>query len=519
MDTTLTIVDQVRDHARYTPDLLAVRFGDHTLSFSELDRRSNGVARALMAADVGRQARVAVLAKNTPTFYELALGAFKANIVLVPINYRLASTEIAHVLHDSQAEFLFVASDFVETVSRIREDLPHLRDMITIDGPDYPCTGYTSWRDRHGTGAPDVPVTADSVAVQMYTSGTTGRPKGALLSHANLSEALRGALPSWGPWFDYDKILVCMPQYHIGASIWGLGGLWQGIESVLTREFNAPEILDIISRFRITKTQFASVMMKMLIEHPACASTDFSSLSLIIYGTAPAPLSLIELAQKTFGCGIAQGYGMTETAGAISYLTVEDHAHPVGNRIKSAGRAMLGVDIRICGPNGEVLPANTVGEVTCCGSQVMQGYWRLPEATAEALRHGWLHTGDAGYLDEDGYLFICDRLKDMIVSGGENIYPAEIEDALHAHPDVADVAVIGVPDERWGEVAKAIVVLRSGRSLAEEELLFFVRDRIARFKVPRSVEFVDALPRNTSGKILKHELRRPYWQGRATALV
>jgi acyl-CoA synthetase (AMP-forming)/AMP-acid ligase II len=514
-----TIVERVRDHARRMSDRVAVHFGDETLTFAELDRRSNRVARALLTAGVSRQSRIAVLAKNTPTFYDLALGAAKIDAVLVPINYRLAPAEIAYILKDSGALLLFVSPEYLEAVAAMKGDLPDLRETITIDGTDYPSAEYGAWRDRHSDEDPNIDVAADAVTMQMYTSGTTGRPKGTLLTHANLREALRGAVPAWGPLGTHDVILVCMPQYHIGASIWGLAGLWQGVESVLTREFNVANVLRIIERHRITKAQLASVMMKIMLEDPACSSTDFSSLKLIIYGTAPAPEALVRTAQKTFGCGLAQGYGMTETAGTISYLTPEDHAHPVGNRLRSAGRPLAGVEIRVCNADGVSVPANTIGEVTCRGGQVAVGYWHYPEATAQAIRDGWLRTGDAGYFDQEGYLYICDRVKDMIISGGENIYPAEVENALYAHPDVSDVAVIGVPDERWGEVPKAIVVRRPGSTVSEEELLEFGRTRIARFKVPRSVDFVDALPRNTSGKVLKRELRRPYWENRASKLV
>ena len=505
-----TLVGRVRDHARHKNDRVAVHFGDDSLTFAEVDRRSNRTARALLAAGFGRQRRVAVLAKNTPTFYELALGAAKIDAVLVPINYRLAPAEIAYVLKDSRASLLFVSGEYLEPVAAIKGDLPDLQQIITIDGTEYPSAEYIAWRDRHSDDDPNIDVPVNSVTMQMYTSGTTGRPKGTLLTHANLREALRGAIPAWGPWREQDVILVCMPQYHIGASIWGLAGLWQGVESVLTREFNTANTLRIIERYRITKTQLASVMMKMMIEDPACRSTDFSSLELMTYGASPAPAALVRIAQETFGCGIAQGYGMTETAGTIAYLTPEDHAHPVGNRLRSAGRPLPGVEIQVRNADGLVVPAGVIGEVTCRGGQVTPGYWQNPEATAQSIRGGWLRTGDAGYLDADGYLYICDRVKDMIISGGENIYPAEVEDALYAHPEVLDVAVIGVPDERWGEVPKAVVVRRPGKTVSEEELLEFGRTRIARFKVPRSVEFVDALPRNTSGKILKRELRRRY---------
>jgi acyl-CoA synthetase (AMP-forming)/AMP-acid ligase II len=512
-----TIVERVREHARRAPDRVAVNFLGERLTFADVDRRSNRAARAFLAAQVRPQSRIAVLAKNTVSFYDLVLGAAKIDAVLVPINYRLAPVEVAYILKDSGAELLFVSPEYLDAVASIRKDVPDLRETITLDEAIYPPSDYAAWRDRYSDEDPGIAVSAESVTVQMYTSGTTGRPKGALLTHANLREALRGALPAWGPWREHDVILVCMPQYHIGASIWGLGGLWQGAESVLTREFKTTEVLEIIQRHRITKAQLASVMMKMMIEDPACSSTDVSSLELIIYGAAPAPEGLVRRAQEALGCSLAQGYGMTESAGTIAYLSTEDHANLVGNRLKSAGRPLPAVSVQICDAKGNVVPTGTIGEVTCRGRQVMVGYWRNPEATAETIRDGWLRTGDAGYFDADGYLYICDRVKDMIISGGENIYPGEIEDALYAHPDVADVAVIGVPDERWGEVPKAIVVRRSGSTLTEKELLDFGRTRIARFKIPRSVDFVDTLPRNTTGKILKRELRRPYWGKTAAA--
>jgi len=501
------------------PDHTAVNFGVQSLTFADLDQRSNRAALALRKSGAGRQTRIAILAKNTPTFYDLLLGAAKIEAVLVPINYRLAPAEIGFIIDDSRSEILFVAPEFSDAIAEIREDLPSLREVVLIDGASSPGTDYAVWRDHDSIEDVGNDPDPGAVVVQMYTSGTTGRPKGTLLTHANLRGALRGAIPAWGPWHDRDVILVCMPQYHIGASMWGIAGLWQGVESVLTREFNASEALRNIEDYHITKTQLASVMMKMMIEDPACATTDFSSLELIVYGAAPASLQLVRTAQRVFGCGIAQGYGMTETAGAISHLSTEDHRHPVGDRLKSAGKALDGVEMRICGPTGTVLPPKVIGEVMCRGEQVTQGYWQLPEASAQAPQDGWFHTGDAGYLDEDGYLFICDRIKDVIISGGENIYPAEVEDALYAHPNVADVAVIGVPDDHWGEAAKAIVVVRPDTSLGEEELISFARARIARFKAPRSVDFVQVLPRNTSGKILKRELREPYWEGRDSKVI
>jgi long-chain acyl-CoA synthetase len=514
-----TIVSRVGDHARQAPGRVAVNFAADKLTFADIDQSSDQVASGLAAAGVRAGSRIAILAKNTPVFYELLLGAAKIGAVLVPINYRLAPAEIAFILGDANVELLFSETEYAEALAQVGGEASDLRDILWIDVGDPGVASLSSWRAGHAPLDLNLEIDPAAVVVQMYTSGTTGRPKGTLLTHANLRESLRVGIPAWGPWRDEDMILVCMPQYHIGASIWGLAGLWQGAGSVLTRDFNPAEALAIIEQQRVTKTQLASVMMKMLLDDPLCPTTDFSSLELIVYGAAPAPLSLVRSAQERFGCGIAQGYGMTETAGAITYLSAEDHAHPVGERLRSAGRALEGVEVEVVDPNGVTLPIGTTGEVVCRGGQVTLGYWKLPEASAEAIRDGWLRTGDAGYLDADGYLYICDRVKDMIVSGGENIYPAEVENALYAHPAVKDAAVIGVPDGRWGEVAKAIVVLAPGTHPTKDELIEFVRGRIARFKAPRSVEFVDALPRNASGKILKRELRRPYWEARASAVI
>jgi acyl-CoA synthetase (AMP-forming)/AMP-acid ligase II len=515
----LTLVDKVREHARIRPERVAVHFNGKKISFRDIDKRASRVAQGLVAARVGRHARIAVLSKNTPIFYDLLLGTAKVGAVLVPINYRLAPPEVAFILNDSAAEMLFVAPEFLPAVEQMRAGLKSIRQVIVIDEFDKDADEYTIWRDQQPAADPLLPVESEAVTVQMYTSGTTGHPKGALLTHVNLAESLRGTVPVWGPWQDHEVILVCMPQYHIGASIWGMAGLSLGVESVLTAEFDAQRILRIIEEYRITRTQLASVMMRMLLDDPSCGSTDFSSLELVIYGAAPAPIDLVRRARRRFGCGIAQGYGMTESAGTITYLSPEDHATEDEKRLTSAGRAIDGVEIMIVGTKGEALGPGESGEIIGRGRQIMQGYWHLPDASAEALRSGWFHTGDAGYLDQEGYLFVRDRVNDMIVSGGENIYPAEIEKLFHSHPDIVDVAVIGVPDARWGESVKAIVVCRPGATTNEDELIAFVRPHIAAYKVPRSVEFTDTLPRNASGKVLKRELRKSYWANRDSKVI
>jgi acyl-CoA synthetase (AMP-forming)/AMP-acid ligase II len=507
-----SVVSRVREHARRVPDRVAVHFQGKGLTFADIDWRSNRVAQGLREAGVRRGSRVGILAKNTPTFYEVALGAQKAGAALVPINYRLAPAEMAFILQDANVEVLFVASDFAELIGQVQGTLPDLRGVVAIDGPDYPSSQYANWRDRYVGADVEHDIDPGDVILQAYSSGTTGRPKGVPLTNANVWEAFKARLVAWGPWHDRDVIHVCMPQYHLGAIMWGLGGLCQGVESVLTREFRAAEALEIVERYRITKTQFASVMMKMIMDDPGCASADFSSLGLIVYGAGPSSHEVVRQAERVFRCGLAQGYGLTETTGSVSYMSPEDRANAVGDRLKSVGKALAGVDIRICKPDGSLSRPGEIGEVICRGPQVMKGYWKLPEASAEVLRDGWLHTGDAGYMDEDGYLYIVDRIKDMIVSGGENIYSAEIESALSDHPAVKDAAVIGIPDDYWGEVPKAFVVVEPRTALTERDLIDFVRERIAHYKAPKSVEFVDSLPRNASGKLVKRELRAPYWK-------
>jgi acyl-CoA synthetase (AMP-forming)/AMP-acid ligase II len=504
-----TLSDKVRKLAASRPDLVLVWDGNASVTSRQLESRARQVANGLLQEGIAPGSRIAVLSKNTPVFYELLVGAERAEAVLVPVNYRLSAREILFILDDAGVEVLFVSSELEPLFRQIEASARTVKQCIVIDAP----SGYESWlrrqdgRDRHR------PVAGNAVSVQMYTSGTTGTPKGVLLTHENIVAALKSAAASWGPWHARDVLLVCMPQYHIGASIWGMMGLWLGVTGVLMREFIPAHALRLVQTHRITRAQLAAVMMRMMLDDPAIAEADLSSLELIIYGASPAPVELIRRARQGFACGVAQGYGMTETAGSLTYLDARDHEEEMGERLKSAGRPMAGVEIRIVDAGGAVLPAGSTGEVVCRSPQVTSGYWRLPEATAQSLRDGWFHTGDVGRMDADGYLYICDRLKDMIVSGGENIYPAEVEAVLSAHPAVQDAAVIGVPDARWGETPKAIVVLKANACASPESLIEFMRARLAHYKAPRSIEFVASLPRSASGKVLKGELRKAYSTG------
>jgi len=307
---------------------------------------------------------------------------------------------------------------------------------------------------------------------------------------------------------------VAMPVFHIGGSGWGVVGLYHGARGVIAREFDASRVLDFIEQSGITKLFMVPAAMQFVVRQPRAREVDFSRLKYMLYGASPIPAALLKECIEVFGCGFVQLYGMTETTGTIVALPAEDHVEGL-ERMRSAGKALPGVELAILDAEGNRLPPGEVGEIATRSGSNMVGYWNLPDATAKTLdSDGWLRTGDAGYMDKDGYLYIHDRIKDMIISGGENIYPAEVESAICDHPDVAEVAVVGVPDEKWGEAVKAIVVMKPGKQASASDIINFTRERIAGFKTPKSVEFIAALPRNASGKILRRHLRDPYWEGR-----
>jgi len=510
-----TVADIVRHHARTRPDRVALHFEGQSVSFGELDRRASRVAQGLIAAGIKPRARIAILAKNDLAFFELWFGATKAGVVLVPVNFRLAPPEIVYVVNDAKAELFFVGQEFYSVVEKVRGELSSVRRVVALHGEHAEWPGYAAWIASQEASDPGLPLAAGDVAIQMYTSGTTGQPKGAQLSHANLLALLPTITARAGPWHERDVSLVCLPLFHIGGSGWALLALYRGVPNLVTRDFEPAAILRLIAEYRVTKVLFVPAMLLFLLQAPQCAESDFSSLELIVYGASPAPLDLLRNASRIFGCALGQLYGLTESSGGVTYLGPEDHGEHALERMRSCGRPLDGVEIKVVDVEGREVPPGEVGEVICRTSQVMVGYWNLPEASARAIRDGWLYTGDAGYRDKDGYLYIYDRIKDMIISGGENIYPAEVESALFGHPAVADVAVIGVPDEQWGEAVKAIVVKRADASIDADDLIGYARARIAGYKVPRSVDFLAALPRNPSGKILKRELRKPYWASRA----
>jgi long-chain acyl-CoA synthetase len=489
--------------------------GATTRSWAEVYEHARQVSRQMGAAGVAAGDRVAFLDRNGIDYFEVFFGCALMGAVCVAVNWRLAPTEMAAIVEDARSPVLFFGPDYAAAVKEMVPLVSSVRTWVPLDQ-------FAEWRDPVGSPSADDPgfePGPDDVVTQLYTSGTTGLPKGAMLSGRNISCTLREADVVFHIGSDTVS-LVAMPLFHIGGTGWALAGMSRGGHSVIIRDIDPAEALRLIERHRITETFVVPAVLMFLLATPELATADVSSLRTIFYGAAPISEDVLVRSMKALGCDFAQVYGLTETTGAITSLMPADH-DPNGPRaglLRSAGRPFDHVELKIVDAgSGSVLPAGEVGEVWTRSDQNMLGYWNKPDESASVLSDdGWFRTGDAGWLDAEGYLFLHDRIKDMIVSGGENVYPAEVENALLAHHSVADAAVIGVPDDKWGETVKAIVVRTPDASDDSDSLaadiIAATRARLAHYKCPTSIDFLDALPRNPSGKVLKRELRLPYWK-------
>ncbi|MCA1662519.1 MAG: long-chain-fatty-acid--CoA ligase [Novosphingobium sp.] len=506
----LSIDDFVRHWAADRPDAVVLEQGDEKITFAQSEAMGRRIVAALAALGVAKGDRIAWLGKNSWLYFQLLFSAGRAGIVTVPIGWRLAAPEIEFILEDTGAKVVFADEGFDAAAREAAARLPEPPRVVPL--------GEARKLFAEAPADPFEPAAPDDAVLQLYTSGTTGNPKGAVLSSRNLYGLRSAAASAELPWQEYgedEAILVCMPCAHIGGTGLGIMSLGAGIRGIVQSEFTPEGCLDAIEQ-GITRFFIVPAALQMVIQHPKAKSTDFSRLKYVMYGAAPIPLELLRQAVETIpNASFLQCYGMTETTGTVAMLFPEDHALDGNPRMRSAGRALPGVELEIVGPDGEELPRGAVGEIVTRSSNNMLGYWNLPEATASTLTaDGWVHTGDAAYMDEDGYIYIQDRMKDMIISGGENVYPAEVESAIYGHPDVAEVAVIGVPDDTWGEAVKACVVPKPGREVDPDNVIAWARERIAAFKAPKSVDVIPELPRNPSGKILRRQLREPYWEGR-----
>jgi fatty-acyl-CoA synthase len=490
---------------RLSPAHVAFVHGATRRTYAELDDRTRHLAAALRDLGVERGDRVAYLGPNDPTLLETLFAATALGGVFVPLNWRLTAPELTYIAADCGATVLVHPAAMTGTATAVAAGSPALRQLVEL-GP--PFEGLATGGGRRGGAAPapiDATVGLDDPAVIIYTSGTTGRPKGATLSHGNITWNCVNVLVDTDLASD-EVALVCAPLFHVAAlNMVSLPVLMKGGTVVLTGGFDPDVALELIARQRVTVMFGVPAMFNAMAHVPAFASADLSSLRRLLCGGAPVPLSTI----RTYldrGIPFLQGYGMTETSPGALFLGAERAADKAG----TAGVASFFTDVRVVRPDGSEVEPGEKGEVVVAGPNVMRGYWNRPEATAEVMDGDWFRSGDVAVVDGDGYVTIVDRMKDVIISGGENVYPAEVEDVIYGHPDVAECAVIGVPHERWGEVGRAIVVRRAGTALDEEALLEHLDGRLARFKLPRSVVFTEALPRSGAGKVLKAELRKTF---------
>ncbi len=507
------IADIPRVQAEIRPDEAAFWFEGETTTFLDLEHRSNQVANGLISGSVAPGDRVAYLAKNTSQYYEILFGCAKSRSVMTGVNTRLAAPEVQFILSDCQAEMLFVGKEFYALVEDILPDLPRLKHVITLDGGHSEWPHYPEWRDRFPASPPGLRPKEDDDIVQLYTSGTTGLPKGVQLTNGNYRSFFgQAARLDWSSYDAGEAVMNAMPLFHVAGVNVGILASLQGAKTVVLREIDAQTILRLVEDHRIAHAFWVPAVILMLTQQPNVRDIDWSSVKLISYGASPIAESLLLEAKAIMGARFNQLYGLTETVGAGTFLPPEAH-DPAWGKLRSCGVPWPGAIVRCVDAEGNSVPTGDVGEIVIKAGFVMKGYWNRPEATSEAVRDGFFHTGDAGYFDADGFLYIHDRVKDMIVSGGENVYPAEVENAIFGHPGVADIAVIGVPDEKWGEAVKAIVVRKPDQNPSPESIIAWARERIAAYKCPKTVDFVDVLPRNPSGKILRKDLREPFWKG------
>jgi len=515
INTFQILAQMCSEQAQLYPDAIAFIAGDERQTFQQLDLSSYQVGHGLRAAGVKTGSRVAILGKDSIAHYEILFGCAKIKAVLVDLNWRLAAAELLYILNDAETEIVFVAPAFFSLIESLLPELTTVRTFIALEGEHPDWLNYQTWKASQSTELLNVESYAEDVVVQMYSSGTTGRPKGVQLANSSFFRLMEGVLAAGDEWMSLnaeDILLLSLPQFHIGGLWWAIQGYAVGACGIIVDTFVAWQALQLIEQHKVSKAVLVPAMIQLMLAEPECAKTDFSSFKGLVYGGSPISPALLRKAMEIFACDFFQIYGLTETGNCAVCLRPKDHDLANPQRLKAAGRAFPGVEIKIIDGKGRLLPAQRSGEICIKSPANMVGYWKNESATAQTLNDGWVHTGDVGYKDEEGYLYVCDRIKDMIIYAGENLFPAEIEAMLSEHEAVAEVAVIGIPDEKWGEVVKAFVVLRQGHQVKQRELIDFARGQIADFKVPKSITFVDALPRNPSGKVLKRVLRAPFWQ-------
>jgi long-chain acyl-CoA synthetase len=513
----MRIGDLLTRAARCYPDKEAVVFEETRLTYRQVNERTNRLAAALVDMGVKRGDRVGVVCHNSHNFTEIFFACAKIGAASTNLNWRLSPKELAFLLNDAGPDIVFFSKRFEYLFEPMKADLKKTPRFVAVDGVfSKEMIDYEKLIAKYTPDEPRVTVADDDTVLLLYTSGTTGRPKGVMLTHKNMIANCISTIVEMEMNRDWN-ILGLLPIFHVGIFVL-IDMVWMGAKVTYVHSFDPVAIFELIQKEKTTVTAFTPVIFKFLLDHPDIDKYDLSSLKTIIYATAPMPVELLKRSIKRFNCDFIQFFGMTETSPTLTMLVREDHLlEGPEYKIKwlgSAGRPVSNVQVRVIDEKGKDCPVGAIGEIIGKGDNVMKGYYNMPKETAEAIRDGWYYSGDMGYFDEYGYLFIADRKKDMIISGGENIYPREVEEAIHLIEGVADVSVIGVPDDAWGEAVKAIVVKKPGAELTEAMVIDHCKKNIASYKKPKSVDFVDALPRSALGKVLKHELRDPYWKGK-----
>lgn len=517
-----TLIATLKRQLEARPDAVAYAEGDRRLTYKDVERASNQIANALAAMGVGQESRVAALTKHHLDCMLLLLAACKLGAVCMPVNWRLTVPELEYIVDNGEASFLLVDAALAPNALKAR--LPRIKTLVCTEQAFEGLPSFEAWYSGFSTDFTPVKGETSDAALQLYSSGTTGLPKGVVLSHEGLLSVAKAIEEDWA--FEHHHVMGNpLPVFHVAGICVLVATLYTGARTEAYSEFDPAAYLKSFASQGITHTLLVPAMIQFMLQNPGAQLADYQNLRLMAYAGSPISEVVLKEAAKVFKCKLVQAYGLTEVSGVATFLSSADHEAGEPGLLRSAGRPVGGACLRIVDPTSlKDLPEGEVGEIWIETTRNLKEYWRNPEATANAFPEGrnanggWFRSGDGGYL-KNGYLYITDRIKDMVLSGGENIYPAEVENVLMRHPAIADGAVIGVPDQTWGEAVKACVVLRAGAQSSEREIIDFMRANLAHYKCPKSVDFLEALPRNPSGKILKRILREPYWQGQTRAIA
>jgi acyl-CoA synthetase (AMP-forming)/AMP-acid ligase II len=507
-----TLGDVPRKGATLFPDKVAMIFGDTRIRYRELDERVNRLANALLGLGCRKGDRITILAENTHKYMEIYFAAARAGLSATPLNFRLSDPELIHIINDCEASVFLVGDGYEKRALALKKDLNRIRTWIAIDNREAAYLYYEELIAAALAADPEVPVDENDMAILMYTGGTTGLPKGVMLSHRNLLTAAYGLIMCYS--FSHRDIqCFMMPLFHI--ALWPvLCLLMVGGTIVILPRADVQEALRTIQTEKCNKVLLVPTLVGWMMSAPNLNDFDLSSLCAIQYAGSPMPLDLLKKCIRKFGNIFMQGYGLTEAAPILTSLNPEDHIleGPKAKRLSSVGKEGVVVTVRVVDENDMPVKPGQVGEIVGRGSNIMLGYWKNPELTATTLRGGWLHTGDMGMVDEDGYIYLVDRKSDMIVTGGENVYPKEVEEVLYQLDAVQECAVVSAPDIKWGERVQAVVVLKAGMTATEEELLTYCKARLAGYKCPKKIEFWDEIPKTAIGKLMRRDVKKQFWK-------